>query len=249
MSATALATAGHRDAATAGRRYVGWLAAGLSVAVATCDVAAHRRGLPPAAVFVALMAIVPCGVLGTRLLYWLADRRRLRRQGRPFRDGGAMLVGGLPGLLAASALVLPLVGLPFGAFWDVAVYGLFAGLAVSRFACLTRGCCCGRETAGRFALRLPDTAGRVRRRIPTQLVEAAAGAALLGALVAWQRPLDAWAPFDGALFVAGVAAYSALRLALDPLRQPDGTAAIRRLQTAAYLALLTVTCCALALAL
>jgi len=29
VSATALATPGHRDAATAGRRYVGWLAAGL----------------------------------------------------------------------------------------------------------------------------------------------------------------------------------------------------------------------------
>lgn len=229
-----------RHAATAGRRYILWLAAGLWAAVAACDLAAQRRGLPPLAVFLALMTMVPCGVLGTRVLYYFIDRRRSHRRSRPFRGGGAMLIGGLPGLLVAAAVVLPLLGLPFGAFWDVAVHGLFAGLIVCRFACLSRGCCCGRESTGPLAMRLPDPAGRVRRRLPTQLFESAAAAALLAVLVVWQQPLTAWAPFEGALFVAGLAAYSGLRLVLDPLRRPDGTPLIRRVQTVAYLTVFAV---------
>lgn len=219
----------------AGRRYVILLTLGLWIAVAAGDLAARDLGLSPGRVFVAEMLLLPLGLAGTRAWHLLVSRGGSRE-----RDG-AVLIGGLFFMAPASFLLLPLLGLPVGPFWDVAAFAIFAGMPVARLACLGRGCCCGRPSSAPWALHLPDPAGRVRRRLPVQLFESAAALALLAALLAWQ-PL---APFHGALFLAGAGAYAALRLCLAPLRQPAGGPRLQRAQTAAYAAVATVTLTAL----
>lgn len=212
----------------AGRRYVALLTLGLWIAVAAGDLAARAAGLPPWRVFVAEMLLLPLGLAGTRA--WHAALTL--RAGAPRR--GAVLVGGFAAMLLASVPLLPLLGLPFARFWDVAAIAVFAGMPVARLACLARGCCCGRPGDAPFALPLPDAAGRVRRRPPTQLFESAGALLLLAALLA----LAPHAPFDGALFLAGAGGYAALRLLLAPLRAASGVPGLERAQTVAYAAVL-----------
>jgi prolipoprotein diacylglyceryltransferase len=156
--------------------------------------------------------------VGARLLY-VAAHWRLYRGGRRRiwnrRDGGAAMYGGLAAMLALSLPLLSALGLPWGAFWDVATFSILVGMVFTRFGCLLNGCCAGRPTRSWLGLRLPDARGVRERRIPTQVLEAGWAAVLLvaGSLV-WGR-----LPFPGALFLCTAAAYAAGRLALESARQ------------------------------
>ena len=114
-------------------------------------------------------------------------------------------------------------------------------MAIGRPGCFLGGCCVGRPTASRWGLWSSDRRVAVRR-IPVQLFEAAA--ALVLGLVALVLYLTVPLPVPGALFVGGVAAYTASRQLLFPLRREQRrTSSGRRLTLIA--SVLTV-CAALA---
>jgi prolipoprotein diacylglyceryltransferase len=120
--------------------------------------------------------------------------------------------------LPISWPLLAILGLPFGAFWDVAVITILVGMTVTRIGCLLNGCCAGRPVRV-FGVRLPNACGEWRRRVPTQVFE---GALALTLLIAGLR---AWPflPARGALFLLLAGAYGAGRLVLESLREhPPG---------------------------
>ncbi|HEX8087007.1 MAG TPA: prolipoprotein diacylglyceryl transferase family protein [Solirubrobacteraceae bacterium] len=167
-----------------------------------------------------LILIVPA-LVGSRLWFvarnWQAYRHEPRRiwyRG----EGGATLVGGLLLALALSPAVLAALGLPFGAFWDAATFTLLVGMVFTRVGCLLNGCCAGRPSEGRLALRLPGQAGRWERRHPVQLLELATAVALLAGCFA----LSFAEPPPGAIFVFALAGYGCVRSIIDPLRETRG---------------------------
>jgi phosphatidylglycerol:prolipoprotein diacylglycerol transferase len=157
-----------------------------------------------------MFLLVPVALVGARLLFVLSHWPVYREQ--PSRiwkqsEGGAALYGGLVLALLFSLLLPKIFRLPLGAFWDAATVTMLTGMIFAKMGCLLNGCCAGRPAAGRLAMYLPDLRGVWCRRVPTQLLEAGLAATLLGASIALRNHF----PFDGALFLSVVAAYSAGR--------------------------------------
>jgi phosphatidylglycerol:prolipoprotein diacylglycerol transferase len=181
------------------------------------NAAAHTAGLDAFRVWVATLVLLAVALLGARVLFaathwslYRADLRRVWRGG----EGGAAQYGGLLAAVPVSWPLLAAMGVPFGGFWDVAVLTILVGMIFTRIGCLLNGCCAGRP-AKVFGVNLPNHLGVWRRRIPTQLLEAAFAALLLAsALAVWQR-----LPFQGALFLLVAGAYATGRVALESCRE------------------------------
>jgi phosphatidylglycerol:prolipoprotein diacylglycerol transferase len=172
--------------------------------------AATLHGLNATRVCVAMLLLVPVALVGARLLFVLSHWRVYREQpSRIWRqsEGGAALYGGLLLALPFSLLLPKIFRIPLGAFWDAATVTMLTGLIFAKMGCMLNGCCAGRPAAGRFAMYLPDLRGVWCRRVPAQILEAGFAATLLGASLALRNRF----PFDGALFLSVVAAYSAGR--------------------------------------
>jgi phosphatidylglycerol:prolipoprotein diacylglycerol transferase len=183
---------------------------GILLGVVSGTYAATLHGLNATRVYVAMFLLVPVALVGARLLFVLSHWPVYREQ--PSRiwkqsEGGAALYGGLVLALLFSLLLPKIFRLPLGAFWDAATVTMLTGMIFAKMGCLLNGCCAGRPAAGRLAMYLPDLRGVWCRRVPTQLLEAGLAAALLGASIALRNHF----PFDGALFLSVVAAYSAGR--------------------------------------
>ena len=181
------------------------------------NLAANAIGLNPARVYVISVVLLPVGILGARVASvlgaWSAYRqepvRALRRS-----EGGLAMYGGLV-TVPVSVPVLAALGLPFWAYWDVATFSLLTGMVFARAGCLLNGCCAGRPTHGRFAIKVTDRSGIAIRRIPTQLLEA--GVALL--LLAGATVFAGTDPPPGSVLIGSLAVYSLARLLLQPLRE------------------------------
>jgi phosphatidylglycerol---prolipoprotein diacylglyceryl transferase len=215
--------------------YPACLYVGIVLGLIAGNYAANISGLDSARAFVAMVLLIVAGLVGARLLF-VATHWSLYR-GQPSRiwrrsEGGAAVQGGLLLAVIVSLPLLAAIGLPFGAFWDVATFLMLIGLIFGRLGCLLHGCCGGRPTPGRFALCLPNQRGIWRRRIPTQLLEAGwAVLILLGTVGLWNA-----LPFPGATFLAAVAAYSCGRFVLQPMRETRdqvGTLDVQRALAAA----------------
>src|SRR4029079_3173090 len=118
------------------------------------------------------------------------------------------------GALVSVPLSVPLLvalGLPVATFWDAGALGSLTAIACLRIGCFLNGCCCGRATGSRLGCELPDAAGVVARRLPTQLLEAGWAAGLLVRATLGGGRM----PFAGALFLSTLAAYAAGRFLLD----------------------------------
>jgi len=177
---------------------------------------AATRGLDPSRFAFTTIGLLVPALVGARLWYVARHAGFLRAEPtRLFRraDGGAGLFGGLVVGVLVSIPVLAVVGMSFWAFWDGAVVTMLVGLACTRVGCLMNGCCGGRPTNSRLALRLPGIDGTWARRYPTQLLEAAMAVLLL--LVA--AAVHGVAP-TGTIFAGVVACYCVARAALQPLR-------------------------------
>lgn len=171
--------------------------------------------------FAGLLILIVPALVGSRLWFVLSHWEVFRHEPRRIwrrRDGGAALVGGILLAFALSPAVLAALGLPFGTFWDVATFTLAVGMIFTRVGCLLNGCCAGRPSDGRLALRLPDHEGRWERRHPVQLLELAVAVAVLAAAAA----IATAPPFPGAVFTFAMAGYGCARLVLNPLRAPQG---------------------------
>jgi len=107
------------------------------------------------------------------------------------------------------------VDVPIGVALDAIAPGLFLAVAIGRVGCFVTGCCAGRITGSRWAIWSSDR--RIgARRIPTQLLESAVG--LLIGLAALGLVVGIAPALDGVVFLAGFAAYGAVRQALLRLR-------------------------------
>jgi phosphatidylglycerol:prolipoprotein diacylglycerol transferase len=198
--------------------YTALLYLGLVAGVVAARGLAPRAGLDPLRVYVATLALVPPTLLGSRLLFVATHWSRYRHDRRAIwcrSEGGGALWGGLALSLLASAPIALVLGLPYGAFWDVTAVTMLIAMAFTRGGCVLHGCCPGRESRGWLALSLPGRDGLWRRRIPTQLLEAALALVVLAAaLAAWDLLAG-----RGALFLAACGAYAAGRCGLETTRE------------------------------
>lgn len=179
---------------------------------------ANLLGLNSVHVLLATLLLFTLALLGARVFFvatrWQQYRGNLRRI-LDRKEGGMALYGALPLSLILSWLLLRTLRVPIGLFADLTAIGILVGMIFGRFGCLLHGCCCGRETASRFGIYLPNQNGVWRRRIPTQLLEVCLAVGLLiGAIALWE-----YRPFPGFLFVYSVAGYAAGRYLLEPNRE------------------------------
>jgi phosphatidylglycerol:prolipoprotein diacylglycerol transferase len=211
--------------------YPAMLYVGLVAGVVGGTYAAMLRGLDPARTYTAMLLLVLPALAGSRLLFvashWEVFRREPRRIWRQ-SEGGAAMYGGL---LLSFLLSLPLVGalgISVGAFWDTATFTILIAMIFTRVGCLLNGCCAGRPADGPIALYLPNIHGVWCRRLPSQLLEAGLAVVLLaGSVLLWNRP-----PFDGALFLANLAAYGIGRSGLELTREASARVGSVRLHQA-----------------
>ena len=184
---------------------------------------ADRSGLSPLRVGLGATACALAGLIGARVYYLLVHApayltRRPRRALWDVGEGGWSVFGALLTFIPAALLVARLLHLPAGVFWDHLAIGVLAGGFWVRLGCVFNGCCGGRETGSRLGVRLHDTSGARKRRVPVQLLEMVWW--LLGGLAfLWLWP----APFRPGSYALGVLAWYGLgRFFLEPLRErPD----------------------------
>ncbi len=165
----------------------------------------------------ATLILLSSALLGARLLFVVAHLPFYRSQPQRilrFSDGGASMYGGLLLAVPLSLGLLPVLGIPFGAFWDAASFTMLIGMIVTRLGCFLNGCCAGKPTDSVLGMRMADYRGVWARRFPTQVFEAAWGTIVLaGACLIWPR-----LPFAGALFLYAMGAYGAGRIVLESTR-------------------------------
>ena len=143
---------------------------------------------------------IAAGVAGAKVWYIVLKRRE-------HSMNGWCIQGFIAAAPVAAVIMLAALHISIGVFLDVTAPGLLVAMAVGRVGCFFAGCCGGPPTASRWGVWSSDQ--RVgARRIPTQLMELTlAGILGLGALVL----VLSHGPRDGAIFVAGLAAYTLVR--------------------------------------
>ena len=194
--------------------YVVMLYLGLLAGTYSAYAAGRADGLSGEPLAGAILALLVAAVLGARLAFvagqWPVFRSQPRRILPRGREGGAVAYGALVSV-PVSLPLLVVLGLPVASFWDAGAFGFLAAIICLRIGCFLNGCCCGRTTTSHFGVELPDAAGAMAKRIPTQLLEAGWAAILLigATLVAGRMP------FAGALFMSMLAAYAAGRFLID----------------------------------
>ena len=191
---------------------------GLTLGLLAQYYAADRIQLNPTRTIVATLVLLVPTLIGARLLFvlahWSIYRRNPQRIWRS-AEGGLAMYGGLILAVLLSIPLLAILEIPWGAFWDVASFTTLIAILVARVGCFLNGCCCGRPTSSRFAFYLPDQHGVWRRRIPTQLLEAAwTLIVLIGAISIWK-----FLTAPGALFLYTLGAYGAGRFAIEFMLQ------------------------------
>lgn len=184
---------------------------GAAVALLVQVALAGHRELPVGRLLAVSLLACLLGVIGAKAYYVLTHPRE---SGGVLRAG--MSVQGFV-LVALGTLLLGswLVDVPVGPALDVSTPGLLLGMTVGRLGCLFGGCCAGLPTASRWGIWSSDRRVGVRR-IPVQLIESALAGAL--AVLALSAVLSVDPPVDGIVLVAALAAYTAGRQLLFPLR-------------------------------
>ena len=184
---------------------------------------AERSGHSPLRIGLGAMVCALAGLIGARIYHLLVHapvyfKRRSRGALWDSKLGGWSIFGALLTFLPLSFVVARLLHLPAAVFWDYMGLGVLAGGFWVRLGCVFNGCCAGRETRGFVGIRLHDTLGAVKRRIPVQFLEMVWW--LLGTLAfLWLWP-EAFPHGSYALGVLGW--YGLGRFFLEPLRErPD----------------------------
>lgn len=181
--------------------------AGIAAGLAVQQVVAARIHPVAGPVLGISLAGIAAGVIGAKI--WFVVLHRAER-----RAEGWCIQGFLTGFVLVAGLYLLAGGYSVGPYLASAAPGLLLGLAVGRVGCFFAGCCYGRPTSARWGVWSSNQ--RVgTKRIPTQLIES--GLALAVAAVAGATVGVGWSS-SGWVFVAAVAAYTAVRQAILPLR-------------------------------
>ncbi len=203
--------------------YKVFLCVGIYGAILVIAALAQSANLSPLPVGIGILICAIAALFGARvyhLLVFAPVYLRERSWARIWDStrGGWSVFGGLPPLVLGSWLLASLLGIPAAALWDFIGGGVLFGGFWVRLGCVFNGCCAGRETASRLGVRLHDTFGTRKRRIPVQFLEMGwwlAGG--IGYLLIWPRP------FPHGTYALGVVAWYGLgRFWLEPLRErPD----------------------------
>jgi phosphatidylglycerol:prolipoprotein diacylglycerol transferase len=181
---------------------------GFSVALAVQALVISRSQLKLDNALAFSLFAVAFGLVGAKV--WFVVLRWRER-----RVEGWCIQGLLAGVLIAAAVGFAGFHVAVGTLLDASTPGLFFGMAIGRLGCFFGGCCAGRPTAARWGLWsvLDQRVGI--RRIPTQLMESILALGVgFTALVA----VLGHGPFGGAIFVAGLAAYTLWRQGILRLR-------------------------------
>src|SRR5579884_155694 len=220
------------------RSYPTLLYLGLIAGVVAGNVVARADGIDPLRTYLATLILIFIALLGSRVLYIATHPSLLHSNLRVLwgrNQGGYSMYGGLPAALLASILILRMLRLNFGAFWDVAIFTILVGMTFARVGCLLNGCCCGRASKIFLAMYLPNSSAVWKRRMPTQLLEALLAELLLGCGVVLRAHIAA----PGSLFLVLAAGYAAGRFALEFAREEAATGA---LTSAHWISLMTFLC-------
>ena len=191
----------------------------------TAWIHARRCGSAVAAVDV-LLAAVPAGVVGAALLgattsgVWPDLALESLWRGHKSAYGG-LLTGSLVGVIALKSLRLDV-----WSFLDAATPGLALGAFFCRVGCFLGGCCWGRPTTARVAVRFPpDHDGMLGLADeswglhPTQLYLAAAALAVAAVALAMRGRRHGQA---GDCFLSAAALYAASSFGIEVLRADPG---------------------------
>ena len=153
------------------------------------------------------LAAIAVGIAGAKVWYIVLHR------GERLYNGWC-IQGFITGATLTAAILLPVFRMSAGVFLDTAVPGLLIAMAVGRVGCFFAGCCGGPPTAARWGVWSSDQHVGARR-VPTQLMEMALALSLgIATLVVFL----ARGPANGAIFVAGIAAYVLGRQGILSLR-------------------------------
>jgi len=198
--------------------YPAMLYLGMVAGVAAGNLAAHGAGLDTFRVYLATLILFIPALLGAKLLYVLTHWPLYREDPTQIwkrQDGGAAQYGGLILALVCSVPLLAALHVPFGAYWDVAIFTILVLMIFGRVGCLMHGCCAGRQSQSWMGVHLPNRSGEWTKRLPTQFLETGWATLLLIVAMVARRPTL----FPGALFLLIVAGYAAGRLVLESTRE------------------------------
>lgn len=201
--------------------YKVFLIVGLYAGTLASAAVAERSGLSPLRVGLGAVTCGIAGLIGARVYYVLVNAREYlgaaRSSGALWDSarGGWSVFGALITFVPAALGVARLIDLPVAQFADYLGAGVLAGGFWVRLGCVFNGCCGGRETHRWFAVRLHDTHGVWKMRVPVQFMEMSwwllGGAAFVAT---WPRV------FPRGSYALGVLAWYGLgRFFLEPLRE------------------------------
>jgi phosphatidylglycerol:prolipoprotein diacylglycerol transferase len=200
-----------------------FLCLGMCLGIFVVAALAQSSGFPPLRVGLTALVLALIGLAGARVYHLLVHRARCFGSNAQHgvwnsADGGGSLFGAFFAITPCAFVAARLLGIPANLFCDFIAAGVLAGGFWVRLGCAFNGCCGGRETRGWCGVRLHDTSGLRRRRIPVQFLEMAW--LLLGGIgFVWLWP-KAFPPGNYALGV--LAWYGLGRFFLEPLREaPD----------------------------
>jgi phosphatidylglycerol---prolipoprotein diacylglyceryl transferase len=203
--------------------YKVFLCVGIYVGVVVSAVTAESSGFSPLRMGLGSLACAVAGLAGARIYHVLSHlsdyaQQRLWRAMWDSRSGGWSVFGALPAMVPLSFLLLQVLRIPTGTFWDCMGAGILAGGFWVRLGCVFNGCCVGRETTGWFGVRLHDVRLQYKRRIPVQFFEMFWWLLGMAGFVAlWPQS------FPSGTYALGVLSwYGVGRFWLEPLREsPD----------------------------
>lgn len=200
----------------------GLVLAGVVLGLVTQAVLASHVGVAVLASTLLLLVACLLGLVGAKT-YFLVLHPDRQTKGLP--QTGLAVQGFVLVTIATVIIGASVLGIAVPTLLDTTGAGLLVGMTVGRLGCFFGGCCVGRPTASRWGCWSSDRFVGVRR-IPTQLMESLS-AGVLAAVAITLVWLDTDAP-DGLVFIGSVAAYTAARQLLFPLRDVPRTTATGR---------------------
>lgn len=164
---------------------------------------------PGGAALAWIAPVAALGVLGgSRAFYWLFD-------GGPWlRAGGLASMGGVAAGLASAPVLAWVARVPVRILLDVLVPAALLALGIGRIGCLLAGCCAGSATTLPWGVVFPALGAEPRH--PLQAYSALADLAIVW--LVRRRPLP-----PGQTAARTLAAFAAVRIALEALRDPAAT--------------------------
>ncbi len=184
--------------------------AAIVVALASQPPILAQSGIDAGPALAASILGLAAGIAGAKAWYMALKGVSLATLKEGWSVDGFLVAAPIVAVLTALA-----VGMPLGPYLDGITPGIFMAVAIGRIGCFLTGCCTGRWTASAWGMWSSDR--RVgARRIPTQLIESAAGLVL--AIASGSAVMAQVGGGRGLVFIGAMALYATVRQLLLRLR-------------------------------